>query len=281
MSNIITTKEELDSLHSYLEYLRIHGVNKEFIANFLDEFIIKDENGKPLSSYEINLEKKYIPCYNVFSDTVKISYEGFLERTAYYVKYFLTLDTRLNVSSDLYNYVALFILIHELEHGYQNGIRKNLIDSPSVILESCYKLHFKETASLPLLDRIRIDWGEFFYYLNRGCLDLERNANIETMSILYKLASLEEEKDLIKLLDECYQSQAIIGYAFRGDGVLVNTAKIMLQYKELYGFEEVDTFTYEEKVRYGLPLNKEERKELIQSIFANPNNRIIKFLFKA
>ena len=281
MSNVIRSDEELNSLHSYLEYLRMHGVNKEFIASFLDEFILKNENGKPLSSYEIDLEKNFIPYYNMFTDIVKISYEGFLETMAYYIKYFLTLDSSLNVSDDLYNYVALFILIHELEHGYQNYIRKNLIDSPSIMLASCYKLHFKNKASLPLLDRAKIIWGEFFYNLNRGHLDLERNANVETMNILYKLASLEEEKNLIALLNGLRKSQAIFGYEFRGDGVLVRTAKVMLQSKELYGFEEVDTFTFEEKVRYGLPLNREERQRLIQSTLKYPNNKFVKFLFKA
>ena len=71
MSNIIKT-ENLDALYSHLEHLRSKGIDKAFIANFLDDFIIKDVNGKSLVSYSLDLAKSFIPNYNIYDNAIRL-----------------------------------------------------------------------------------------------------------------------------------------------------------------------------------------------------------------
>lgn len=278
MSNIIKT-ENLKSLYSHLEYLRNKGIDKEFIANFLDEFIIRDANGKPLVPYSIDLTKNFTPNYNIDKNSVNISYDGFITAIAKYYNQFLKIfDSYPNVSDDFKNYLAIFILSHELEHVYQVCIRNNLIVSPSVMLESCYKMFFdtkKEVSTYSMKEKLRYVIRKIMYQIPRGYLAIERNANLESTDLIYKLASLESNEDLTKLIEELRMSQALTGYNFNGPGVLVNTAKIILQFDRLKGFEETETLSFEEKVRYGLPLAEDEFYRLIQTVLQSEEDRFL------
>ncbi len=278
MSNIIKT-ENLEPLYLHLEHLRNKGIDKAFIANFLDDFIIKDANGKSLVSYSLDLTESFIPNYNINDNSINISYDGFIMAISKYYNQFLNFfNSYSNVSDDLKNYLAIFILSHELEHAYQACIRNNLIVSPSIMLESCYKLVFNlksEISNHSLKDKLRYMICEIMYEIQKGQLALERNANLESADLIYKLASLESNEDLIKLIEELRISQALIGYNFNGSGVLVNTAKIILQFDKLKGFEETDILSFEEKVRYGLPLNEDELYHLVQVVSQSEDDRFL------
>lgn len=278
MSNIVKT-ENLETLYLHLEHLRNKGIDKAFIANFLDDFIIKDVNGKSLVSYSLDLTKSFTPNYDIDDNSVNISYDGFIMVISKYYNQFLKIfNSYSNVSDDLKNYLAIFILSHELEHAYQACIRNNLIVSPSIMLESCYKMFFdpkSEVFNYSLKDKLRYIIREIMYKIPRGHLALERNANLESADLIYKLASLESNEDLIKLIEELRMFQALIGYNFNGPGVLVNTAKIILQFDKLKGFEETDVLSFEEKVRYGLPINEDELYHLIQVVLQSGDDRFL------
>ncbi len=278
MSNIIKT-ENLDSLYSHLEYLRSKSIDKTFIANFLDAFIIKDVNGKSLVTYSLDLVNSFKPNYNSDDSSVNISYDGFIMAILKYYNQFLKIfNSYYNVPDDLKNYLAIFILSHELEHAFQACIRNNLIVSPSIMLESCYKMFFapkSEVFNYSLIEKLRYVIRKIMYTIPRGYLALERNANLESADLIYKLASLESNENLIKLIEEFRMSQALIGYNFNGPGVLVNTAKIILQFDKLKGFEEKDKLSFEEKIRYGLPINEDELYNLVQVVLQSGDDRFL------
>ncbi len=277
MSNIIKT-ENLNNLHLHLENLRNKGINESSIGDFLDDYIIRDGNGKALVSYSIDLTKSFKPNYDIDDNSVNFSDDGFITSVAKYYKQFTKDFSSYSVSDDFKNYLAIFILSHELEHAYQACIKKCLIVSPSIMLESCYKMCFNpksEIANYSLKEKLRYIIGKSLYKLFRGQLALERNANLESADLIYKLASLESNENMLKLIEELRMFQAFFGYNHNGPGVLVNTAKILLQFDKLKGFEEADIFSFEEKVRYGLPINEDELYQLVQVVLQSGDDRFL------
>lgn len=278
MSNIIKS-ENLEHLYSHLEYLRSKGITKDFIANFLDDFMIRDANGNPLASYSLDFKRNFIPNYNFVQNSVNISYDGLIEYIARYYKQFVRLsDAYSNTPDDFKHFLAILILSHELEHVYQACIRNNLIASPSIMLDSCYKMFFapkSEIANYPWKDKLRNMMREIIYAIHMGHLALERNANLESADLICKLASLESNEAIFKIMEELRMFQALIGYNFNGPGVLVNTAKMTFQLDKLKGFEEIATLSFEEKVRYGLPISEEELYRLVQVFLQSEDDRFI------
>ncbi len=113
------------------------------------------------------------------------------------------------------------------------------------------------------------------YEKAQGHLALDRNANLESFNLLYKLASLESNEDVLKLIEELRMFQALTGYNSNGPGVLVNTAKTILQLNKLKGFEEINTLSFEEKVRYGLPISEDELYRLVQVVLQSGDDRFL------
>ncbi len=278
MSNIIKA-ENLKTLYSHIEYLRNKGIDKTFIANFFDDIIIKDENGKSLVSYSLDLTKNFIPNYDIIDNSINISYDGFIMvMEKCYNQFAEIFNSYSNVTDDFKNYLAIFILSHELEYAYQVGIKNGLIVSPSIMLESCYKMVYNlkiEFSNYSLKNKLRNIIPLIKYEKAQGHLALERNANLESFNLLYKIASLESNEDLLKLIEELRMFQALTGYNSNGPGVLVNTAKTILQLNKLKGFEEVDTLSFEEKVRYGLPISEDELYRLVQIVLQSGNDRFL------
>lgn len=277
MSNIIKTKN-INLLYPHLEYLRNKGIDKTFIANFLDDFIIKDTKGKSLVSYSIDSTKRLTPHYDVNSNSINILLNGFITVvTKYYNQFTKLFNYYPNITDDIKNYIAILILSHELEHTYQVCIKNDLIDSPSIMLKTCYKIFFNsksEISNYSSKEKLNYLICVFMYEIhNKQKLALERNANLEAMDLIYKLASLETNKDLTKLFEELRMLQALIGYTIDGSGVLVNTAKKTLQFNKLQGFEEIETLSFEEKIRYGLTINKDEYHDLLQVILQSEDDR--------
>ena len=277
MSNIIST-ENIKSLYSHLEYLRNKDIDKTFIADFLDDFVIKDINGKQLVSYSLDLTNNFKPYYSVNDNSINISYDGFIITVKKYYNQFLKLfGDYLRETDDLKYYIAIFSLSHELEHSYQVCIKNDLVASPSAMLESCYKMFFNskhDIANYSLEEMIRYFIRVITYGIHdRRNLALERNANLEAADLIYRLASLEANEEFIKLTEELRMSQTLIGYNFNGDGVLVKTAKSVLQFDKLQGFQETDSLSFEEKVRYGLPINEDDREELFLTVLQSEEDR--------
>lgn len=284
MSNIITTPKDVETLHSHLEYIRSNGINLTSIVNFLEEFILKDENGNPLSPFVVDSKKCYTAHYERFNNILNISYDGFMEKVAQLFKKFLSLDKNLNISDDFKNYVALFILLHELEHSCQYYISYDLLNSPCIMVKNCYQLLCipdNEMGKRSFTEVLKNKLGDILYKITKGFLALERNANVESLNAIYQLASLEQDEGLIKLINMLRMSQALIGYEFGGQGVLINTAKVLFQLDKLEGFDEIDTFSFEEKVRYGFPLTKEELQQLLSMVVHEPEkNKRVKFVYR-
>ncbi|MCH5167180.1 MAG: hypothetical protein J1F35_04720 [Erysipelotrichales bacterium] len=237
-------------------------------------------NGKQLVSYSLDLNKSFKPHFSVNDNSINISYDGFIITVTKYYNQFLKLfKDYLRTTDDLKNYIAIFGLSHELEHAYQACIKADLVVSPSIMLESCYKMFFNSKHDIfnySLEEMIRYFIRVIMYGIHdRKNLALERNANLEATDSIYKLASLEANEDLIKLTEELRMSQALMGYNFNGDGVLVNTAKSVLHFDKLQGFEEINSLSFEEKVRYGLPINENERENLFQAVLQSEEDRFL------
>lgn len=90
MSNIIKT-DNLKPLYLHLEYLRSNGINRTFIEKFLEDFIIRNENGLPLVSYTLDWTKSSKPNYSTSNNSVNIPYEGFLAVITKYYNYLIKL----------------------------------------------------------------------------------------------------------------------------------------------------------------------------------------------
>ena len=290
MSNIIKTHEDVDLLHIFLDYIRSYGMSESLLRDLLDTFILKDDNGKLLSQYNIELEKSYIPGYDIFNNTIQISYPGFLEYVNKYYEDFLTWDSRLKISNDLKNYVYLFIILHELEHSYQNYVRLGLVPSPAKAVESLYKIvfdgmilsaGFEKNLDESIIEKVKRELGIKLFNIKFGYFAMERNANVETTDALRKLAALEDDKDIQVLFLEMWAQQAMMGYYFGGKGSIIQTAKILLQYDKLCGLDEIDNLSYQDKLRFGLPLTKDELRHFFDEFSPQEEQKkLLNFIFR-
>ena len=190
MANIIKTKEQLDTLHNFLEELRHDKLSETFLTRFYTAFVLKDEKNQPLTNIIETKDGKGRLSYSITENALAVNFQSFLISINYIKKIIYYQYPQ----KDFLNYIAIYILLHELEHSYQGLIMADIKASPSKMLKSGYDLlniFFFEPYSNNFFKNLKTLYYKFLYEKNSASLVLERNANLEALYTIYNLSLLE------------------------------------------------------------------------------------------
>ena len=267
MSNFIKSDNDLIMLKEFADRLRNEGCDYCFLRDFLETFIIKAPLGGLLTNYLFD-STALDAGYSMVTNTLAFEIEGLLQAASNDASLILNdYHFKENNISDTECYTVLLILFHELEHSFQGLVCRDLAKTPSVMLNSCYQqqydLMLKVTQRHNFYDRFRYALYMTFVF-NASPSIFERNANIEAFNALLKLASLEGNDEMVHFLEDARLVRALFGYTLSRTGSLVTTSRFLLSSLFLDGKEEKHTLSFEEKVRYGLPLTRLEHDMLMQ-----------------
>lgn len=266
MSNFIKSDDDLMHLKEFADHLRNSDCDYSFLKDFLETFIRKDEEGNALTDYSL---ESNLPCsYRITNNLLTLELNDLLQKA--YRDASITLDLynfQENSLKDAESYAILQILFHELEHSFQGLVARGIKETRSTMLNSCYKQEYdlfsKYYQNPGFYDCFRLALF-MTYAFNKKASIFERNANIESYNALLKLANLEGNDEMIRFLKDARLVRALYGYSFSRRGSLVTTSRFMLSSLFLDGKEEKYTLPFEDKVRYGLPLTRDEHGTLIE-----------------
>ena len=274
--NFKNEKDYLNKLQYFLNKLRSNKIDMKFIKDFYDTFIIYDNN-EPLSNYCYEENNQVLLSFIPHSNLLKINLDSYLYTVNYIKESFKYLNDCIN-DIDFDNYIGIYVLLHELEHSYQYLIAEDKIDAP-LIVACTYKLVYDyvykerkiETFKEALKQRNRIKR----FKKQCGHLVLERNANVEALNKTLELIKLENNKTEEILFEEALMANILMGYNDEREGALIETIKLLKLLPELKGVKEINDYNFYDKLRYGMPLNKEELEKLVNIILNSDDNRFL------
>lgn len=262
MSNIIKNSKDYDMLKYYFDDIKNNGLSIKNIVSLIEE-IIPRENGEILINSNINERDNRTPVFIPKYETIIISLNKFNE----------WLDVNLNDLSGSYKvndlkslrtYLTLFTLLHEIEHSYQYLLYNNKVEGFEV-MKQFYKIIFeivnsKEYVFPRPIKEIRRIIALIFYKLNQDIYFVERNANIEALEPLVKLSIINKDEECNNILNDLYNGYKLLGYSNEYCPIKETFSKIYMidKYNKIMKKNSCDNISFEDKVNYGLPIDKEE-----------------------
>lgn len=272
MSHIITTDEEIKRISDYLEILRIKGYSQNTIYEILNEII--PINNEYQVSPEIN-STGYTAFFSGYEKKIHINYEG----TKQYVK--KTIDWIIeeypkleSQKEELFAYMTLCVLCHEVEHVYQHLISEGYIPHPYNIVKQAYKnlTNYKYKNNMPSIWKsILIE--RYIKQKDRATFVLERNANVEVYEMLSKTAIYENNPDMHLFVNNQYLWYLACGYIkIKNNGSFEESYRNIWRHGQYKTFDFTEDIPFEDRIRYGLPLEHGQRIELLQRFLDTKDN---------
>ncbi len=267
MSNIIKNKDTLLLLKDIINNYDKTNLSKSYIEEILRE-LIPNKDGNLLIKYKVKDSgisiAKFVPEYESINININKVNEWLDKNTGSFLKEINTCD-----SNTLRNYLFLFMITHEIEHSYQYLMGKGIIESPNDVLKNAYNGLFDLMASKdyiiprPIIQTRRII-SRVLYKANENFYLLERNANIESMDTVSKVALFNDREDVFKLFLCMKNIYTRCGYTDSTIGSIEETyTKILMhdKYKKFYKKINIDE---KEKVRYGFNISEDTRKKVLK-----------------
>ncbi len=263
-------KQELLALKSMLEKIEKNELSIKLISEIVTNLIPKDKNNNNLVSQVITDGKitpaAYIPNFNL----IRVSLSGFSDITKESAKV-LGESFKSKEIEKITNYYRLFALLHEVEHSKQFLMAKDVIESPSDELKNGYK----NVTSIILKDdklfttpikRIKKVASLYKYNSTPNDFIIERNANVEASRKIIDLATINNEEEIKDIFNGFNLAMMFIGYYNDELGCMYKTHEALNLMKLYNKIKKDDTIYEEDRLRYGLTINKETRKTLLKRI---------------
>ena len=144
MSHIITSNEDIKLISDQLDILRTRGYSKNSLYELLNYIIPQNEEYQVIP----RISETGLPGYfSGYERLIHISEEGLKK----YIKNDVKVCTEIypylkKHEQELFYYLTLFVLTHEVEHAYQYMIGKEYIDFPYQLVIDAYK-HITDFSS--------------------------------------------------------------------------------------------------------------------------------------
>ena len=263
MSHIIKSEQDVVIVSRLLEKLRSKGYKNEVIEEILNTIIPQNKN-LPIDVVLGNSQKPAF--FNEEAKKIEVS----LKILKNYINKQVNLLIKLhpNLENEIFYNHILLTLVHEVEHYYQCLVENEYVDFPYKIVVDSYKniKELKIPKDLnPIIALIKI--RRFFNYSHNPDSLLERSANVEAYDMLVKVAKYENNPEMLKILEELLSYQLSLGYKGINNGSVEKTYKKKGLINVYNSFEFDEIIPIEDKVRYGLPIDKETRKKVLNKQF--------------
>lgn len=272
MSHIITTDEEIKKISDYLEILRIKGYSRDTIYEILNEIIPINDRYQVIP--EIN-STGYAAYFSGYEKKIHINYEETKKYVEKAISWIIEQYPKLeNKKEDLFAYMTLFVLSHEVEHVYQHLISEGYIPYPYKIVKQAYKnltnYNYKNNMHSIWIATLIERYKE---QKDRATFVLERNANVEVYEMLSKTATYENNPDVHLFLNNQYLWYLACGYLkMKNNGPFEESYRNLWRHRQYKTFDFTEDIPFEDRIKYGLPLEHEQRKLLLQRFLDTKDN---------
>lgn len=277
------TPENYDAklISEQLEKLRSKGCTNNTFEEILNSLIPINNN------YQVKGVIKNVPgetaFFNPIEKTIFISPVGF-ESLVKKMLNATTVANHLSVEelNELARYYILFVFLHEIGHVNQQLIQDKYIEFPYKTVVEAYKNIQSPTKTIleaynnlecfqinittfPILFKMLL--CNYKNQKDKPSFLLERNASIEAYDKLVQTARYELSSKIFRILRA--QLSYILTYGYKGiyNGSVEESYSKTWQrslYKQLPQNEDIPT---EDRIRYGLPIDKETRNKVLKREF--------------
>lgn len=263
MSHIIKSEQDITAISQLLEKIRIKGYTTDILEEIL--YTITPQNKNLPINININTSQKPA-LFNEEMQKIEINPE--ILKT--YINKQINLLTKIYpaLEKEIFYYHILLALTHECEHYYQSLIENKYIDFPyTIVIDGYHNLKFlKLPKDLNHIDTL-IKINRFYKYSHNPDSILERNANVESYDLLVKVATYENNTELLKILNNLLSYQLSLGYKGKSNGSMEKTYKKKGIISIFNSLDQTEIIPIKDKIRYGLPIDKETRKKVLKKQF--------------
>lgn len=267
MSNICLDGEKAVMLRSYMNDIRIRGMNSDNVSGIVNELSPRDIDGKLLIGCGINERFGATAQFDFSTRSISLSLK----------KLGKWLDTNLDDFIKVYNikdfdtfraYLFMFVIGHEIEHSYQYLMSTDIIEAPNNFLKNAYKGIFDILKSedyiipRPITQTRRIT-SVLLYKFKEDQYLLERNANIEGADFVSQLALYNNREDIFEIFDNVKKLMMKLGYINSNIGSIEETYRKTLMYRKYKKIYEDLEISDDERIRFGFNISDETRNKLL------------------
>lgn len=272
MSHIVSTDEDRIKLFDYLELVRSSGYNKETLFEILNFIIPRN------SEFQVNTEiddKGYIAYFSWFDKVIHLNESGLLKYINKMVIETIKMYPALEkYKSELFSYIVLFVLCHEVEHVYQFMFGHDYIKHDYRIVTDLYKnmTEFSVMKNTPYIIE-NILFERYKYVKDKVTFVLERNANVEAYDLLYKLSLIEENDSITRFMNNQYLWYCACGYLkMKNNGSFEESYRDSWRHRMFKSFDFSEEISVEDRIRYGLPIEDDDRLVLLNKFIGTKEN---------
>lgn len=271
MSHIIDNFDD-KRLSEHLDLIRSKGYCKDVLCEILSEIIPFNEEFQVGS--EIN-NKGYIAYFSWMNKIIHLNELSLLKYVNKLVDDIIKMYPGLDkYKKELFSHMVMFVLCHEVEHVYQYMIGHDYMENKYDIVKDLYKniTEFSVDEKTPRIIE-SILFNRYKSVKDRVTFVLERNANVEAYDLLHKLSLIEGNPDIIRFMYNQYMWYSALGYLnIKYNGSFEESYKIIWRYKLFKSFDFDEEISFEDRLRYGLPIEDEDRIELLKKFINTKEN---------
>ena len=273
MSHIVSENEDLNFLHNYLELIRSRGYNYDNLHEILNGIIPVNDK----FNVDIKIDNEgYTAYFSGFNRFIHLNQEDLLKYVNSMVDEVIKMyPSLLKSRHELFSYIVLFVLCHEVEHVYQFMFGHDYLKHDYKIVRDLYKnmTEFSTSENTPPLIR-KILLERYKYVKDRATFVLERNANVEAYELLHRLSLFEGNEDIIRFIsNQCLWYSACGYLKFKNNGSFEESFRNTWRHKMFKSFDFSEDISVEERIRYGLPLDDENRIILLKKFIDTRENK--------
>lgn len=270
MSHIIKDTIDLDVVKYFYKNLDIDNLSIKFLEEVLEEFLPRDNNNDLLVKYDVKEKGIHTAIYYPSSNHIILSIvklQNWLRLNGYDLANYYNIS---NLSS-FEKYLLMYVLTHEIEHSYQHLMALGKIDSPCQLVRDGYNgitdLFIKKSYIIPRpIKEVRKSLSVFLYKMHENEYVLERNANVESLDLVSKLADSNGDKEAFDAFINMLHTFMILGYTNNSQGSFYETYKGILMEDKYNKINQDHNLSFEDAVRYGLPIKEEERNKVLSLV---------------
>ena len=273
MSHIVSYSNVSEKkLFDYLEMIRTNGYNENVLCEILNGIIPVNGN------YQVSgvIQKEGYPAYfNFFDKEIHLSEVDLKKYVDNMLKSIISVYPGLEkYKTELFSYLILFVLCHEVEHVYQFLFASDYLDHPVELVSELYKniVKFpKGEFKSKIIEFILFE--RYKAVKDKATFVLERNANIEAYDLLYKLSLNDDIFDIERFLHNQYLWYSACGYLkLRNNGAFEESYKDIWRYGLFKSFDFSEEISVEDRIRYGLPIEDDDRISLLKKFVGTKEN---------
>lgn len=264
MSHIINSEKDIKILSQQLEKIRSKGYTDDVFEEVINTLI---PNNK---FFPIDVKPGDRTAFRTKKRCITFCTEG-LKKYLYKQLKVVIEEVPSNLRKELYDNCIFMALLHEIEHYYQYLIGQKYIDFPYQIVSDSYKdlfstdFQIRDVILNPIYTTIKN--AKYLYYSHQGYYLRERNANVEAYDALLKVIDYENNNELLEFFAAQILYQLSLGYDGKYNGSMEKSYMKTWNYSTYKSFDHTEEIPLEDRVRYGLPVDKDTKQKVLSYQF--------------